>query len=141
MPDEANITIEGYEELMQAFRDFPEIAQGEVEVALDKALLLLQGAMADYPAQAGDTAYRRTGTLGRLWTAAQREVYEAGHHVWEGRIGNATPYGPYVQDPDRQAPWHAQRWKTTADVVKENEQAIAALLAQAGGNIVVDMAS
>jgi hypothetical protein len=140
VPDEANVRIEGYEELMQAFQDFPEIAQGEVEKALEKSLLLLQGAMADYPEQAADTAYRRTGTLGRLWTAATREVYEVSAHIWEGRMGNATPYGPYVQDPERQAPWHAGRWETTDDEVRENEQAIAAILSQAGGNIVAEMA-
>lgn len=140
MPDEPNITIEGYDELMQAFVNFPEIAQGEIEKALEKSLLLLQGAIADYPVQAPDTDYRRTGTLGRLWTTATREVYEVGHHIWEGRMGNATPYGPLVQDPDRQAPWHAGRWKTTDDVIKDNEQAIAAILGQAGGNIVEEMA-
>lgn len=138
--EDYDLYLEGYEELMQAFANFPEIAQGEIEVVLEKSLLLLQGAIADYPEQSPDTAYRRTGTLGRLWTAATREVYEVGHHVWEGRVGNATPYGPFVQDPDRQAPWHAGRWKTTDDVIEENEQAIAALLGQAGGNIVEEMA-
>lgn len=140
MPEAEDIVIEGYEELMQAFRDFPEIARGEVGKALEKSLLLLQGAMADYPEQAPDTAYRRTGTLGRLWTSAPREIYEAGSHIWEGRVGNATPYGPYVQDPERQAPWHAGRWKTTDDVIAENEQGIAAILGQAGGNMVGQMA-
>ena len=138
MPE--NVRIEGYEELMQAFQSFPEIAQGEIEKVLEKVLLLLQGAIADYPPQVSDATYRRTGTLGRLWTTAVREVYEISHSVWGGRVGNAVPYGPYVQDPDRQAPWHADRWKTTDDVIEENEQAIAALLLQAGGNIVEEVA-
>lgn len=133
-------TIKGYEELMGGFRRFPEIARGEMRKALEKSLLLLQGAMADYPVQRSDTVYRRTGTLGRLWTSARREVRTERAGILEGRIGNRTPYGPYVQDPDLQAEVHRGRWKTTEQVMRENEEAIEALLGQAGGDMVRRMA-
>ena len=75
------------------------------------------------------------GTLGRLWTAATPQV-TVGGHVLDARISNATPYGPYVQDPERQAAQHRGRWKTTDEIVREHVGEVGPLLAQAGYRIV-----
>lgn len=133
------VVVEGLDELMQAFENFPAIAHGEVRAAMEKALMLLQAAAADYPQQRQGSTYRRTGTLGRLWTSATREITQ-GRHELEGRVGNATPYGPYVQDEDMQVTVHRGRWKTTKQIIAENEEAVDALLAQAGANVVEEMA-
>jgi len=110
-------------------------AMSELQVVATQALMLLGTYAAEYPPRPADSAYRRTGTLGRLWTAATPQV-TVGGHVLDARISNATPYGPYVQDPDRQAPQHRERWKTTDEVVQEHVGEIAPLLAQAGYRIV-----
>lgn len=130
-------------EFVTALENFPEIAAGQIELAIEQALMVLQGDAADYPAAPTDSWYRRTGTLGRLWVAGQRvvEAAPADSAVFVvGRVGNAVPYGPYVMDPDRQMPAHKGRWRTTTQVVADNEQAINTLLAQAGAGIVAELA-
>jgi len=130
-------------EFMARLEDFPEIAAGQVELAIEQALMVLQGDAADYPAAPADSWYRRTGTLGRLWVAGQRVVEAAPGNSAAfvmGRVGNATPYGPYVMDPQTQMPAHKGRWRTTTQVVTDNQEAINTLLAQAGAGIVAELA-
>ena len=115
---------------------FSETAGGEIRVVVEQGLMILQGEAADYPPQRGETDYRRTGTLGRTWISAGRVVEGRRLHNLVGRVGNATPYGRYVQDPDRQARWHRGVWQTTEEIVKANREAIDDLLSQAGGRIV-----
>lgn len=115
--------------------EFPGGAMGELETVTTQALMLLATYAAEYPPAPADSSYRRTGTLGRLWMAATPHVTVSGH-VLDARIANATPYGPYVQDPERQAAQHRGRWKTTDQVVEEHAEEIAPLLAQAGYRIV-----
>jgi hypothetical protein len=100
-----------------------------------QALMLLATYAADYPPQPPNSSYRRTGTLGRLWTAATPTVTVRGH-VLDARIENATPYGPQVQDPDAQRPVHRGRWQTTEDVVAQHMDEVEHLTAQAGVEIV-----
>jgi hypothetical protein len=133
-------TIKGYAELMAGFRRFPAIARGAVAKALEKALLLLQGEAADYPVQRSGSRYRRTGTLGRTWTSARREIRQGRGHLLEGRMGNRTPYGPYVQSEAEQLAVHRGRWKTIEQILQEQEGAIDGLLGQAGGEMVKGMA-
>jgi len=130
-------------EFMARLEDFPEIAAGQVELAIEQALMVLQGDAADYPAAPADSWYRRTGTLGRLWVSGQRVVEMAPGNSGAfvvGRVDNATPYGPYVMDPQKQTPAHRGRWRTTAQVVADNQEAINGLLAQAGAGIVAELA-
>lgn len=134
------VRLEGAEELLEGFRSYPAAAKLEVTRALHKALMLLQSAASDYPPGLMGSRYRRTGTLGRLWTVARPQVREVRGHVLEGRVGNRTPYGPYVQDPDAQVEVHRGRWATTDEIVREHEEEIGALLSQAGANIVREMA-
>jgi len=110
-------------------------AMSELQVVATQALMLLGTYAAEYPAAPADSGYRRTGTLGRLWTAATPQV-TVGGHVLDARISNVTPYGPYVQDPERQAAQHRGRWKTTDEIVREHVGEVGPLLAQAGYRIV-----
>ncbi len=57
----------------------------------------------------------RTGTLGRRWTTAVVKTADG----LEGRIGNNTEYGPWVQSKRFQARFHKVRWKTDDDVLRE----------------------
>lgn len=131
------------EQLIQALANFPQIAATVVGRAMDRALILLQGDAADYPEATADSTYRRTGTLGRLWAGGARVVKMEGSGAGfslVGRVGNATPYGPYVQDPDRQAQMHRGRWRTTDQVVRDNAAGIQMILARAGDDIVARVA-
>lgn len=121
------IKVEGLADLLRTFDVLPGIAADELGKAMDRALLLLQGDMADYPPPPPGSTYRRTGTLGRRWTSARREVEITGGML-QGRVGNNTPYGPYVQDPAQQAQVHRGRWQTTADVVDDRRDDIQKIL-------------
>jgi len=130
------------QELTQALADFPRIAAGDVRAGVEKALLLLQGRAAEYPPARQGSTYRRTGTLGRLWTSATRVVElggESGAFV-QGRVGNAVPYARFVQGPSDQAAIHRDRWLTTEQVVEQADQEIGMILDEAGGAIVRHLA-
>jgi hypothetical protein len=129
------------QELTAALADFPRIAAGDVRAGVEKALLLLQGRAAEYPAARAGSTYRRTGTLGRLWTSATRvvELGESGAFV-QGRIGNAVPYAKWVQGAADQAQIHRDRWLTTEQVVEQADDEIGMILDDAGGSIVRHLA-
>lgn len=127
------------EALMAQMAAFPEIAAGEIRLAGEQALMVLQSEAADYPASPPESEYRRTGTLGRLWVTGVREIGGRGINLWF-RAGNRTPYGPYVQDPERQAWFHRARWQTTEEVVAENMDSVDQILGEAGGRIVEKLA-
>jgi len=96
-----------------------------------KILMLMGTYAAKYPPPPPGSTYRRTGTLGRLWTTSNPSVSIAGK-ILNARIGNATPYGPCVQDPDLQKRVHRGRWQTTTDVVDDHIGVIAPMLEQYG---------
>lgn len=123
------------ERLLAELGKFKETSFDELEKKLEQALLLLAGHASVYPPRQVGSRYQRTRTLGRLWTRAHPQV-TVGGHVLDARIGNATPYGPYVQDPDQQAWMHAGRWQTTDQVVGAHMGEVEHLVAQAGGEIV-----
>lgn len=82
-----------------------------------ESMALLHSDMATYPTQR-PTTYRRTGHLGRRWTT---KVSQDGSR---GEIGNNTPYGPYVQDAQRQAQPHVGHWQTDEQVMRRREAEI-----------------
>jgi hypothetical protein len=110
------IDIDGMDALLRALDRYPEIAGPILGKASDAALLGLIPDLADYPAPPIDSRYRRSGTLGRLWTAARPE-WEAIPSGFLGSIGNATPYGAWVQDSHDQAWMHKNRWSTDKEIV------------------------
>jgi len=103
-------------------------------VPMTQSLALLQDDMAEYPAPPPGSTYRRTGTLGRLWTSAQYEISTGSGSV-TGVIGNAAcsprgvAYGPFVQSADDQAWMHVGRWQTDEQVALRNTPAIQRLWA------------
>jgi hypothetical protein len=113
------IDIEGIQPLLKALAAYPDIAAPIVEQASDVALLSLIPGLANYPAPPTGSAYRRTGTLGRLWSAAQSE-WQTIPSGFEASIGNATPYGEWVQGATTQAAIHAGRWSTDQQIVDDH---------------------
>ena len=130
--------LEGIQDALQHEAD--GAAMERVGTTVHQALLLLATYAADYPPQPAGSDYRRTGTLGRLWTTATPHMTMSGH-VLDARIGNATPYGPWVQDPEQQRRVHRGRWQTTDEVVQSHLGEVDALLAQVGLDIVERVAA
>lgn len=96
-----------------------------------KILMLMGTYAAKYPPPPPGSTYRRTRTLGRLWTTSDPVVTVSGK-LLNARIGNATPYGPYVQDEDLQAKVHRGRWQTTKEVIDEHKGIIEPMLKKFG---------
>lgn len=121
-------------------READAAALEAVGQSVHKALFLLATYAAEYPPGPPNSSYRRTGTLGRLWTTATPHMTVTGH-VLDARIANATPYGPRVQDPDEQIAVHRGRWQTTEEVVQSHLDEVDAVVAQAGLVIVERVAA
>lgn len=134
MPDNVRLEVEGAKELIRLMKQFPDVVKREIRTVMDKGLLLMQADAADYPPPPPGSTYRRTGTLGRLWTSAQHRFTVKGD-VLEGRIGNATPYAHEVQSAASQAVYHQGRWKTVEQIMEEAGPEINELLDQAGRNL------
>ena len=111
-----DVEIQGLAPLLQALDSYPDLVRPEMEQAAEAALLSLIPPLADYPSAPSGSTYRRSGTLGRTWTAARPE-FASLQTGFEASIGNATPYGPYVQG-DEQAKVHAGRWKTAQQIAE-----------------------
>jgi hypothetical protein len=91
------------------------------------AVTLLQDEMKRYPPQPARSTYRRTGTLGRRWTT---KVTQTGGEL-QGRVGNNTEYGPWVQSEQFQARTHRGRWQTDERVLRDNEGRITEMFQKA----------
>ena len=143
---EQAFTIENAEEfqrkleaLQRELGGFHDEAQNELEKAMGRLLIMLGGVMSVYPPPPPGSAYRRTDTLGRLWTAALPQ-FKASGNLFEGRIGNATPYGPWVQSEEMQVGGHRGRWQTDKKVVGDNMGAVETELERVGGTLVTGIA-
>lgn len=110
------ITVKNDAAVAQALRDFPEIAEPELRDASTATLLGFLPALQTYPPAPTGSRYRRTGTLGRLW-AAQPPDFQALPSGWEASIGNATPYGRYVQGEQARS----KQWTTVRDVERRGQ--------------------
>ena len=58
--------------------------------------------------------YRRTVTLGRRWLVDTQYTST----VVRVQLGNNTTYAPFVQDDQRQAGIHRERWTTDAQAIR-----------------------
>ena len=115
------IRLEGVPEALDTIdglRDISDI----LRPPLKRALLRLQRKMAVYPPPPPNSSYRRTGTLGRRWTTATSEITRQRRAEIEGRVGNNTEYGPFVQSAQFQADIHRNRWRTAEDVAESEER-------------------
>lgn len=88
---------------------------------MDRALFKLANVMSVYPPPPPGSTYRRTGTYGRRWTTATREIATSTAKRIEGRIGNNTSYGPRVGSKQFQAPVHRDRWTTDEEAATQEE--------------------
>ena len=119
-----NIELANLAPLLANLNRYPEIAEPIMRDATYAALLSMIPDLATYPSQSS-TTYRRTGTLGRLWGAAQPE-FNAQGNGFQARIGNATPYGPFVQGGSDDSPSQTQTmadkgWANVADVIEAHQ--------------------
>ena len=141
------ITVEGVEALAgKAGRVVPVVS-----AALLAGGVHVKGKIATYPAQAhltrkevygssfvsdrqrrwffaigiNQTPYSRTSQLGQSWAVAQPQPLQV-------IVGNATPYGPFVQGAGSQTLYHKrQMWKNTDDIANSEASAVANLVKQA----------
>jgi len=113
------IDIKGLAPLLDALKQWPEITRPILEEAAEAALLSLIPDLASYPPAPAGSAYRRTGTLGRLWASARPEFAPLSSG-FEARIGNKTPYGVFVQG-EWQAKQHQGTWPTTEEIVAAHQ--------------------
>jgi hypothetical protein len=117
-----NIEIRGIDELQ---RKLGQVASTEVlRRGMQKVVYRVQGRMADYPPPPASSTYRRTGTLGRKWTT---DVAVTGDGV-QGKVGNNTGYGPWVQSDMFQARVHKGRWQTDRQVLREEEDNLVSIM-------------
>ena len=124
------------EKLQRALENAKRTVPRVMGQTITQALLILQGEAAIYPAAVPDSAYVRTGTLGRRWTTATRVLGASAGGWIAGTVGNNTWYGPFVQDEEEQTTAHrAHGWKTIQQVAREQTATIDRLLSQAGVQI------
>lgn len=128
------IEITNQKEAIKAFEKVLAVSRDEARRVIDEGLLMLIGDVSEYPPPPQGSTYRRTGTLGRKWTTGQA-VYIERDNLIEGRVGNDTPYGPYVQSKKDQATIHKGRWKTIEDIVRDRQGDFEGLLKDAARNI------
>lgn len=118
---------EGWDELEDFINRFPEIALDAAEPAMMQALLVLHGAIPEYPAPLPGQKYKRrvSAGLGGSWT---ENVIRATDQV-SGEIGTNVPYAPWVVGPGYpgevingktmyQAQIHEGRWFQFYDVME-----------------------
>jgi hypothetical protein len=125
----------GAKEWIRAFTEAPQLVTRIVGGKLRDILIMLTGKAARYPAVPPGSRYIRTGLLGRGWTTVQPAI-TASLTVVKGRVGNATPYGPYVQSSASQAEIHRGRWETIEQIIAKNSAAIQKEIDEAGREIV-----
>jgi len=84
--------------------------------------------MKHYPAQRTGSTYKRTGTLGRSWSARPVTKVANGWQTVVGSNGNIAPYNRRVQDRDRQARIHRGRWQTAQGAAEASQARIQGFL-------------
>jgi hypothetical protein len=132
-----DIEIIGLDVLTRLFQDAPEQWASLMEQVSSEAMDVLRGSLASYPPPRN---YIRTGTLSSGWTSPA-VAFSVGASGFEATLTNPTPYGPDVQGPGTQAPIHQGYWKTTQDILDDQEPyitvafvaALATLAEQLGG--------
>jgi len=130
------VALEGVDELLRRLER--AASNAVLRAAMERATALIQARLAVYPPAARkpqpfktdkqrrfffaalrdgriEAPYRRTGTLGRRWTAT---ISGAGLDL-VGRVGNNTTYGPYVMARAEQAAYHAGVWPVAEDVAEQ----------------------
>jgi hypothetical protein len=131
---EIDIKVEGYDEAVIKLRQAPRILRRHLRRAMDKIVKTLVAVVQRYPPARPESAYRRTGTLGRRW-ATEVTSYVGGV---QGILDNPTPYGPYVQGED-QAWMHKDRWTTVPQAAEKKKRQVAGALQEGIDGAVKEM--
>lgn len=118
-------------DLFERFGRYPNELDKEVETAMSKAMLHMQGSVPEYPTQNPLSGYARTVTLGRsIGTGGGKaEVYSVkriGQGNYEGRIGTRVYYAQYVIGEGTQARKVLQSapWWNMKDVAEAAQEGI-----------------
>lgn len=112
----ASITITGMDELLAKLGKLERV-QMALKRPMDMSVKYMQDKIATYPGPRAGSTYRRTRRLGNSWTSLIGYT-SAGI---QGKIGNVTEYGPFVQGEQQQWYHRETGWKTTSDVAGESE--------------------
>lgn len=134
MADDSGIIVLNVPEVAGALGKWPEIARPEYQAATEASLLGMVPELSHYPSAPEGSTYRRTGTLGRTWTAAQPE-FQAMSSGFEGTLGNSTPYAVWVEGPTGERPGqatvHQGRWASVSKLEKSAKTKVEALFTAA----------
>jgi len=133
------ITVEGIDKLNARLdkinRQLDGKSGGTLQQGMRRAVYRVVATLATYPAQRTGSSYVRTGTLGRRWTS--KVTVTSTNSGVEGRAGNNTLYGPWVQSDAFQTAFHRQTgWTTDRQALERNRAAIVKDLGQAVSMIV-----
>ena len=115
-----SIRIEGVDKLIAKLGKVQGIAV--LRKPMQRAVYRLHAGLAKYPSAIPGSSYRRTGTLGRLWTTR----IESSSDGLTGKVGNRIHYAPWVQSERFQAKVHQGRWQTEVNVAEKETPAIVA---------------
>ena len=89
-----------------------------LEPPMVRGLERFRSDLSTYPPAPPESSYVRTGTLGRSWAID----YTINARGMSGETGTAIPYAPYVQDAERQAWMHEDRWRNTDVAVAQRHR-------------------
>jgi hypothetical protein len=128
------IVVIGIPEVAGALERYPAIAKPEFQQATDAALLGMVPELASYPPQKSWQHNRRTGNLGRMWTAARPE-WQAMASGFEGTLGNATGYAEWVQGEKQTLAAEVIGWKPAEKLLQAAKGRIEALYQAAAKRI------
>ena len=128
------IDVTGLDELIARMKRYPvEMAKG-MELTMKATLLTLWENVPPYPAPPPDSAYDRTGTLGRSLGSdigGGQGVGEPSVFVvrklgagFEGKFGTNLEYAPLVIGDDTQAEVHRGRWYTMRTIASRASEKI-----------------
>lgn len=106
-----SIETEGLEQVYEKFKNAPKTLEHNMDKAMKASLLTLQKNVPSYPPKPTDSAYVRTGTLGRSIGAGGGKPTIYSHSAFEGRFGTNLSYAPYVIGPETQAYMHKPGFK------------------------------
>lgn len=109
--------------VIAALNRAPDVLIAAIQPAVERWQLRRQAELARYPPQNPASRYRRTGTLGRKWTGS-RPTWSASRSGFESRLGNNTPYAPFVQG-ERQSRYNGA-WLTVQDAEDKGKPALEA---------------
>ena len=130
--------IKGLTELVERMRRYPVELVKTMAVGVSASLNIFWENVPPYPRQNPDSAYRRTGTLGRSLgsdesggATGQPSIYKVRQlgqgGSYEGTFGTSLDYAPYVIGDTLQADVHKGKWWQMRNVVEKSQAKIAEL--------------